>query len=562
MCATQFGRAASRREAAFAAAHRMCATAARALPRRALATPVAHRACVLAWTCILGLVFAWVLFWFALVWPLALTAELLFRVYLAARVRMLHDRKAHVPASLRVRRLKPPSHHRMSNACLTHAPLVAHQARMTPAERTASLARVLEAIAHANGDDAAPHEGIPRFLSLWHCNAPFASLRRSHMRRFLAAHFLFAELDALSAPQHAELEALLRSLEQQIGTKFPDGGEAAATEELLTRAMRVSMPEEPMRWLPYPLVLYAAFAAMDVVARLVLRLFGFRHHTTPDGTLSYFHRPATSAAPPPPVVLLPGIGIGPAGYVPLLLRVLCADGAAAFLVELPHVAAGRLHGGVPEEEAAAAALLAMLRTHGEASARWVAHSYGSFVLAWLLRHADGAAKAAVRSAVLLDPAAVLVAFPHVLHGAVYRRPLESPLAVQACAAAAPACSRLGKLRASARLAMAYAVTKEAHIALAVQRHTFWPSASLWLDDLPAGCHVTVALSEGDVLLPTREVAAYAAAMGARSAAHGVSIDVLWLRGHEHGEVALNPAHWECLSRSISTGARAGPPHGE
>ena len=89
MCATQFGRAASRREAAFAAAHRMCATAARALPRRAQASVTMHRACVLAWTGVLGLVFAWVLFWFALVWPLALAAELGFRVYLAARVRML-----------------------------------------------------------------------------------------------------------------------------------------------------------------------------------------------------------------------------------------------------------------------------------------------------------------------------------------------------------------------------------------------------------------------------------------------------------------------------------------
>ena len=103
MCASQFGRAASRREAAFAAAHRMCATAARALPRRALASGAAHSVCVLAWTAVLGCVFAWVLFWFCLAWPLALAVELGFRVYLAARVRMLHDRKAHVPASLRVR---------------------------------------------------------------------------------------------------------------------------------------------------------------------------------------------------------------------------------------------------------------------------------------------------------------------------------------------------------------------------------------------------------------------------------------------------------------------------
>ena len=107
---------------------------------------------------------------------------------------------------------------------------------MTAAERTASLGRVLEAIAAAHAGDSAPDEGLPRFLSLWHCNAPFASLSRTHMRRFLAAHFLFSELDALSAPQHAELEAMLRSLEAQMGAPFPEqeDGDSASAEELLT----------------------------------------------------------------------------------------------------------------------------------------------------------------------------------------------------------------------------------------------------------------------------------------------------------------------------------------
>lgn len=464
---------------------------------------------------------------------------------------------------------------------------------MTPAERTASFARVLDAVAAAHAGDAVPSDGLPRFLSLWHRGAPFASLRRSHLLRFLSAHFLFSELETLSGDQRAELEAILSGLEQAMGLSFPEGDQTngdkqAEAEKALATAMRVSMPQEPLVWMPYPLVLYAAFAGMDLVARLVLRLFGFQHRHTADGTLAYWHRPAQTprgVAPPPPVVLLPGIGIGPAGYVPMLLRCLCADGAAAFLVELPHVAAGRLHGGVPDEEAAAAALLAMLAAHGVRSARWVAHSYGTFVLAWLLRHPAPGARAAVRSAVLLDPAAVLIAFPHVLHGAVFRRPFELPLAVQArpaaAAAAAPA-SRLRRARTAAWLAMAYAVTKEAHIALAVQRHTFWPSASLWLDDFEDGCHVTVALSEGDVLLPTREVAAYTAAVAARSAEHGVTVDLMLMPRHAHGEITLNPTHWGALCRALALGAardggakgkgsgrtrgttkaNAGPPHGE
>ncbi len=449
---------------------------------------------------------------------------------------------------------------------------------MTPEERAASLARVLEAVAvsHDAGED-----GLARFLSLWHMGASPQLLLRGNMLRFLAAHFLFCELEECDAAQRDELNQMLSSLEAATGTSFAEGETQGVT------AMRVSMPAEPLRWVHFPLGLYAALAAAQAATHGFLRAAGFSRAQA--GVLHYWHRPAASdaSAAATPVVLLPGIGIGVAGYVPLMLSVLARDGAAIFVVELPHVAAGRLHGAVPEEADAAASMLAMLARHappgaaGPPAARWVAHSYGTFVLAWLLRTPAGVA--AVRSAVLLDPVAVLIAFPHTLHGAVYRAPTQAPLAalfaraadavstvagaaaaagdaVAAAAATAAAVARaapgagpgalVASRRARLRLALNYAVTKEAHIALSVQRHTFWPSASLWLDDLPRGCHVTIALSERDSLLPLREVAAYAAATAQRRRDE-IDVQLLWMEDHEHGQIALDPTHWPRLAAALA-----------
>ena len=63
-----------------------------------------HRLCALAWTSALAFVFVTVVALWLLLWPVAVAAELAFGVHLEARVRALAARKAHVPASLRVRR--------------------------------------------------------------------------------------------------------------------------------------------------------------------------------------------------------------------------------------------------------------------------------------------------------------------------------------------------------------------------------------------------------------------------------------------------------------------------
>jgi len=171
-------------------------------------------------------------------------------------------------------------------------------------------------------------------------------------------------------------------------------------------------------------------------------------------------------------------------------------------------------------------------------------------MSWLLR--EQTSRAVVHSAVLLDPVALLISFPHTTHGAVYRRLLETPLAERGGSSVAQSrlASAIGGARLVRRLGVATYFMREAHIALVLQRHVHWPTYSLWLDHFPPECAVTVALSTQDAIVPTCEVARYAASRP------DMRLEVLWLQAHEHGEVVYNAAHWGELARALRRGCSA------
>lgn len=419
------------------------------------------------------------------------------------------------------------------------------QTRCTPAERTESLARVLSAIAAvhgaAGGDTLATPPCIERFLSDWHFGTPASSIGSRSLSRFLCRILFYVDSPhELDAVERHELDAAVAAVAAARRSRG-EGDEASA------RSMRVCMPAEPLNWHHFPLFFYVGLAAIRLVGHTFFCLAGFQRHTVDRGTLTYYRRPATVAASSrlPPLVLLPGVGIGVSGYIPMLLTSLSRPDSDVFVVELSHVTAGQMQGCVPAEDAVVAAILAMLMAHSHKRARFMCHSYGTFVMAWLLREAAG--RSVVHSLLLIDPVALLVAFPHVTHGAVYRRMLEHPLTEALWGSSREQQSRLAAAASSAQLLRRLGVTlyfmREAHIALVLQRHVHWPSHSLWLEDIPAACPVTVALSTRDALVPTREVASYVAS--------DRRVRVLWLHAHEHGEVVYNAAHWGELARALA-----------
>ena len=400
---------------------------------------------------------------------------------------------------------------------------------------------MLSAIAAVHSNTLAIPSSIEHFLSGWHFGAPATSIGTHNLSRFLCSILFYVDSPGeLNADERLELDALVAAVAAARSSR----GEG---EEARTRSMRVCMPAEPLNWLHFPLFVYAGLAAIRLVGHAFFRLAGFQHHTL--GAVTYYHRPAAATGGPascPPLVLLPGVGVGVGSYIPMLVTSLSRPDSDLFVVEFSHVTAGQMQGCVPAEGDVVAAILSMLAAHSHRSARFLCHSYGTFVMAWLLREPAG--RDVVHSLLLVDPVALLVAFPHTTHGAVYRRMLEPPL-TEALGSSGEQQSRLAAVASSAQLLRRLGVTlyfmREAHIALVLQRHVHWPSYSLWMDDIPAACPVTVALSTRDTLVPTREVASYAASRPDRR------VGVLWLQAHEHGEVVYNAAHWGELARALA-----------
>ena len=418
--------------------------------------------------------------------------------------------------------------------------LLAMRTRYTPAQRKESLTRVLTAVAALHCDSSQPAMlSIDRFLSGWHFGVDVSAVDAVSLRRWLAGIlFYVASPDELSSEERVELDEAVAAVAAARGSS----GEGAAARSCAS--MRVCVPSEPLNWFHFPLLVYVSLAAIRIVGRIVLSLAGFTHHAVRAGT--YYHRAATAASGRrPPLVLLPGVGVGVGGYFPLLTSTMSEDDSELILLELPQVTAGTLLGFPPTEAEVAASVLAILAAHSHSRARFLCHSFGTFVMAWLLHEPSG--RAAVHSLILVDPVALLIAFPHTTHGAVYRRLLEPPLA-EATRAGGAHQSRLAAVLRGARLLRRLGVTlyfmREPHIALVLQRNVHWPSYSLWLEDVPVDCRVTVALSTDDAIVPTREVASYCASC------QGLRVQVLWLQAHEHGAVIYNSSHWGALSVAL------------
>ena len=488
--------------------------------RRAFARLGPQRQALL-WAACAGAACAGVLAAWVSAWRLTLPLELCFAAYTYARVKRL-ERKV-VPRHL--------------------------FERIDRQQRMVALQRVLDAVAVAHGDDAAAP--LARFLSAWHGRS-HTQLRRGNLRRFLSANCFFTQLEDLNGQQRCELEDMM----QAVTANFPD---LPPGDDPELRHMEVSTAATKLRWLPFPLAIYTSLAAVHVISDALLWCAGFDRQR--DGVLHVWHKPPSSRsfqATQPPIVLLPGIGLGVGGYLPLLLSMLHASGADAtasvFAVQLPHITVGRLGDRrMPDERAVVASISAMLARHQRSGAppgaRFIAHSYGTFVLAWMLHDAD--ARQLVRSALLLDPVALLISFPHTTHGAVYRGLFEQPMTQALAQAAAGLQAASPTPRAMLQLFITHMFTREAHIALALQKHVHWPTYSLWVEDFPPGCTVTVALSTDDALVPSAEVARYSAAAAARRRGD-ISVNVLWLKQHSHGEVALNQSSWQALAQCLRT----------
>lgn len=204
-------------------------------------------------------------------------------------------------------------------------------------------------------------------------------------------------------------------------------------------AVRLTL--DPVQAYHRPLVFYLFVFGLHQLANYLLSSWGLEKHG-PDVPSSFsLHDPATMAAATPPILTTTSSctekvaywfrdgdrtkkpivfihGIGP-GWMPYLkfVRDLLAFDAPVFCVELPFVSM-RCTADVPTMQETTDDLQRMLHFHGFTDAVFVAHSLGTAVTSWALKHIPRC----ISGTVLLDPICFMLHYKDICVNFVYRIP--------------------------------------------------------------------------------------------------------------------------------------------
>lgn len=353
------------------------------------------------------------------------------------------------------------------------------------------------------------------WLEGWFMKTPISQIKRGNAEEFFAWAFFNKYPSELKEEEMSEMKAMLQECERRYGWELAGGYSTGV------RPMRINF-DRIQAWY-HPLWYYAGILGLRLATRSTMQLMGFTYHGgEASGGLSYFH------CPPParpgqllevgkvvepsralPVVLVHGLGIGIAPYVQFIRQLSALR--ECFVIELPEISQACCESVLPPE-VMAEALSAMLQAHGHRQAIFISHSYGTFVMSWVLQfRRDFVAKA-----VLLDPVALLLAQPDVAYNFLYRQP-DQPMLMFA----------------------AHFVRWELFSAHVLMRHFYWHHNVLWKEDLPPNS--LVVLSSHDDICNSHYVRRYLEDHQRQEDAAKSKLQVLWLDGFFHGGILLSPA---------------------
>ncbi|CAE8665102.1 unnamed protein product, partial [Polarella glacialis] len=261
-------------------------------------------------------------------------------------------------------------------------------------------------------------------------------------------------------------------------------------------------------------------------------MLGFGYHRDGPGGVSFFHRPpppappgelvlggtAVKREPALPVVFIHGLGVGITPYLRFSRRL--AKVRECFVIELPEISQNGTE-KVLSPAAMASALAGILQAAGHQKACFIAHSYGTCVLSWVVRHR----RDIVAKAVLLDPVGFLLAQPDVAYNFLYR-PARNPFT----------------------MFVAHFVRWELFSAHVLMRNFYWYHNVLWAEDLPED--TTVVLASKDDIIDAHAVRCYleerqrghgdaAAGTSDRNRRESPCLKLLWLEGFFHAGILLS-----------------------
>ena len=369
---------------------------------------------------------------------------------------------------------------------------------LTRTRRRALFRRCIAYLADANVD---PRE----WLRTWLCDAPFDDIAREDMENFLSWAFWGFALPGHSPPSadasaghlseddRADLREMGDLFEEHACHRFPRATGAPALP-------LQSFTLEPLDGSYFPLCLYAATRVLNNGYRCLLLWRGFRRERA--GDLHYFVKepPASPAAEKRKLVeagggdgactiFLHGIGLGLVGYFTAVSKLLGlqrrGQAGAVVLVENPQVCLHCSPRPLPIP-AAVDALRAIVDRHGtpqrarpggEKGAVFIAHSFGTCMLSWVVHELPGRCLGAV----FIDPVCFLLHLKTVCYNFVYKRifPKYGPMAI---------------------------LRSDLFINYAIRRQFWWMHNACFAEELP--CPTIVVLAEKDEVGPVAAVEKY------------------------------------------------------
>ncbi|KAF4724716.1 hypothetical protein FOZ62_024104, partial [Perkinsus olseni] len=207
------------------------------------------------------------------------------------------------------------------------------------------------------------------------------------------------------------------------------------------------------------------------------KLVGFTKYRS--GTMEYWYSWAPEGENPKlqPTVFCHGLGVGLLPYIPFVRDIRRAfPDRDIFCIEVPHVAM-RPYPNLPSAREMSVVVADMLTAWGYSQAHMIGHSFGTFVVRWMLAHEPSR----IASMSLVDPVCFLLVKNDLLLN-TQRKAHEDPIGILAT----------------------YLVFRELYTAHTLTRNLFWEQNNVWPEEL-RGVPTHVSLCGRDFIIPAHSV---------------------------------------------------------
>ncbi|GMH46108.1 hypothetical protein BSKO_14072 [Bryopsis sp. KO-2023] len=369
---------------------------------------------------------------------------------------------------------------------------------------------------------------IRDYTTVWFRGAKFEDVKRENMMDLLAYGFWYKSREQMKEEGLGSVpEKMLSMLEAAAQVKFAEG----RTENLKF----MSHLWDPVHSFYRPMCFYLLMEFLGILAHSIMNATGFvqhqhagytyftfagdpdtarltrhsrRHsvHSNPMRRLSVMGNPLPE---PKPIVFLHGVGVGILPYLDFIQALVCT-GHPVIVVEYRHVAM-RLCIKIPTCDEVAAGVASILDQVDVQDACFVSHSYGTFVLARILK----ARPERVHSTCFIDPVCMGMFFPRLLSTFVY-----SPARTDTWEHVVKDVGRM-------------LVCKEVGIASTMCRGFAWSDLNVWPDNLPENKSLVV-FSGQDILVPGAELKRILEVSGTKT-------NIMWHDDLSHGEFLMHPS---------------------